>query len=153
MGWRDSWNRMVDSVSGNHDEYDDEYMDDDEEYEDDRVNYRTPSAAAPVQQSKAYRMIVVEPYTFGDSEKIADHLKSYRPVVINLEKTEDEVGRRLIDFVSGVTYALEGHIEQVSNAIFLAVPNNMTVDTENYTYTTTPNLGADVAPTWGSRQQ
>ena len=37
MGWRDSWNRMVDSVSGNHDEYDDEYMDDDEEYEDDRI--------------------------------------------------------------------------------------------------------------------
>ena len=59
MGWRDSWNRMVDSVSGNHDEYDDEYMDDDEEYEDDRVNYRTPAAATPVQQSKAYRMIVV----------------------------------------------------------------------------------------------
>lgn len=132
---------MLDGVknlfSGRNDDYEDEYLEEyDEPAEEVAGNRYRNVSHAPAQQSKAYRMIVVEPYTFGDSEKIADHLKSYRPVVINLEKTEEEVGRRLIDFVSGVTYALEGHIEQVSQAIFLAVPNNMTVDTENYTYTT-----------------
>ncbi len=148
MSLRDMWNDMADKLSGR--DYDDDmdYMD---EYDDGEELPGAPRSVAlnPAQQSKAYRMIVVEPYTFADSEKIADHLKSYRPVVINLEKTEEEVGRRLIDFVSGVTYALAGHIEQVSQAIFLAVPNNMTVDTENYTYTETPVLNID--DRWGGR--
>lgn len=145
MGLKDMWEDLADKFSRQESEYEyeDGYEDEYEEEKPSRSSYR-PAVASLSQQSKAYRMIVVEPYTFADSEKVADHLKSYHPVVINLEKTEEEVGRRLIDFVSGVTYALEGHIEQVSQLIFLAVPNNMTVDTENYTYTATPSFSSEL---------
>ncbi|MCI5836747.1 MAG: cell division protein SepF [Veillonellaceae bacterium] len=151
MSMGDMWKNFTSKLAGgrSNDEYYDDYDDYEEEAEEER--YEARSAARPtVRRAKEYRMIVVEPYTFEDSKKIADHLKEYRPVVINLEKTEEEVGRRLIDFVGGVTYALEGHIERVSAAIFLAVPNNMSVDTENYTYSTSsvPNMDTQ---NWGVR--
>lgn len=148
MGLKEMWENMADKLSGRDDEYEDEYVD---EYEDEDGQYQVqrPSAPALAQQSRAYRMVVVEPYVYDDSRKIADHLKSFHPVVINLEKTEEEVGRRLIDFVSGVTYAIEGRLEQVSQLIFLAVPKNMTVDTENYTYSETPTFSVDKQ--WGGR--
>jgi len=67
------------------------------------------SAVAPT-NNKPIKVMVVEPFTFDDAQHIADHLKNRKPVVVNLESTEPEVAKRMIDFISGTTYALGGTI-------------------------------------------
>ena len=79
-----------------------------------------------------YTMVVVNPKVFNDCEKIADHLKSSRPVVMNMEQTDDSIAQRIVDYVQGVMYALDGKIDRISESIYLCAPNNMSVSRENY---------------------
>lgn len=76
---------------------------------------------------KAMKLVVVKPDRFEQVQAIADHLKSRRPVIVNLEETEREVAKRIIDFMSGTTYALGGNMQKISAAIILFVPNNVDV--------------------------
>jgi cell division inhibitor SepF len=71
--------------------------------------------------------MVVEPFSFDDAQHVADHLRNRKPVVINLESTDKEVAKRMIDFISGTTYALNGSIQKIGNNIFLCAPNNVDV--------------------------
>lgn len=108
-------------------------------------------AAMPARQSKPYTMVVVSPKNYKDAEKIGAHLKESRPVVINLEKTDKGEAERIVDFVNGVMYALEGNIDKISEGIYLCAPSNMSVDRENYAAYTAPAPGAegsDDAPQW-----
>jgi len=89
-------------------------------------------AAVPTNQARPYTMIVVNPKDYKDAEKIADHIKQGRPVVMNIEQTEQDEAERIVDFVQGVMYALDGHIDRVSDTIYLCAPNNMTVSRENF---------------------
>ncbi len=73
-------------------------------------------------------MVIVEPETFDDSQSIADYIRDRKPVVINFESTPDDIAKRVVDFVSGATYALDGNIQKVGKEIFLCVPSNVTVD-------------------------
>lgn len=73
------------------------------------------------------RVVVVEPRMFEEVQGIAEHLKNRRPVIINLEQADGELARRVVDFVSGVTYALNGSMQKVGNGIFLFVPSNMDI--------------------------
>lgn len=92
------------------------------------VNFHTaPLAAAAVQPVKPMKVMVVEPLSFDDAQHIADHLKNKKPVVINFENTDTEIAKRIIDFISGTTYALSGNIQKVGNNIFLCAPNNVDV--------------------------
>jgi len=79
------------------------------------------------QQSKQIKVMVVEPFSFDDAQHIADYLKSRKPVVVNLESSDPEIAKRMIDFISGTTYALNGQIQKVGNNIFLCAPNNVDV--------------------------
>ncbi|WP_243276882.1 cell division protein SepF [Desulfallas sp. Bu1-1] len=74
------------------------------------------------------RVVVAEPRSFDDVQGIADNLKSRRPVIINLEQAEPELAKRVVDFVSGATYALDGSMQKVGKGIFLFVPNNVDID-------------------------
>ena len=71
------------------------------------------------------KVVVVQPVTFEDSKEIADHLKTKKPIVVNLESIDREVAKQIIDFLSGAVYALDGNIQRISNGIFLIVPYNM----------------------------
>ena len=77
----------------------------------------------------AYRMnvIVIEPQSFDDAQQVASNLQKKKPVVLNCEKTEKSVASRIIDFISGTTYALNGDIKKISNNVFLCAPNNVNV--------------------------
>ena len=77
-------------------------------------------------------MVVVNPKVFNDCEKIADHLKQSRPVVMNMEQTDQDIAQRVVDYVQGVMYALDGNIDRGSESIYLCAPNNMSVSRENY---------------------
>lgn len=71
------------------------------------------------------KLVVMQPETFDDARDIANHLKSKKPVVMNLESVDRDVARRIVDFLSGAVYALDGNIQKVSNGIFLIAPYNV----------------------------
>lgn len=73
------------------------------------------------------KVMVVEPFSFDDAQHIADHIRGKKPVVINFENTDPEVAKRMIDFISGTTYALTGNIQKIGNNIFLCAPSNVDV--------------------------
>lgn len=77
----------------------------------------------------AYRMnvVVIEPQTFDDAQQVAVNLQKKKPVVLNFEKTEKSVANRIIDFISGTTYALGGDIKKISNNVILCAPHNVNV--------------------------
>jgi cell division inhibitor SepF len=76
------------------------------------------------------RVHVVAPARFGDAKEIADRLKDNRPVIVNLQMADRDLQRRMIDFCSGVTYALSGEMEKVADQVFLLAPTNVKVSEE-----------------------
>ena len=76
------------------------------------------------------RVHVVAPTQFGDARQIADRLMNNQPVIVNLQVADRELMRRMIDFCSGVAYALNGKMERVANAVFLVTPSNVKVSAE-----------------------
>lgn len=77
-----------------------------------------------------FSMHVVTPRSFNDAQQIADEFKRSKPVIINLQSTDRELSKRLIDFASGMTYALGGGMQRVSQGIFLLTPENVQVSAE-----------------------
>ena len=70
---------------------------------------------------------VMSPVVFNDAKDIAEFLRRKNPVVINLEKADRADTRRIVDFLSGVVYAIDGNIQKISNDIFLVTPYNVSV--------------------------
>jgi cell division inhibitor SepF len=75
-------------------------------------------------------MHVVTPRSFNDAQQVADEFKHSKPVIINLQSTDRELSKRLIDFSSGMTYALGGGMQRISQGIFLLTPENVEVSAE-----------------------
>lgn len=73
------------------------------------------------------QVILVKPERFDDAASIADHLNEKRTVVLNLESTNKDVSRRLVDFLSGVAYANGGQIKKVANSTFIITPYNVDI--------------------------
>ncbi|MHB8219607.1 MAG: cell division protein SepF [Acidimicrobiales bacterium] len=84
----------------------------------------------PVSPGEAAKVQVVAPVRFGDAKEIADCLKANRPVIVNLQVADRDLQRRMIDFCSGVTYALSGEMEKVADEVFLLAPTNVKVSDE-----------------------
>ena len=82
--------------------------------------------------------------------KIGDHLKAMRPVVMNMEKTDADEAQRIVDFVQGIMYALDGRIDQISENIYLCAPNNMSVSRENFA-AYQDQQQAPAAPQWNAQ--
>jgi cell division inhibitor SepF len=72
----------------------------------------------------------VEPANFNDAQALADRFKRQQPVILNLQKADQELSRRMVDFCSGLTYALDGNIQTVANRVFLLTPRNVEVSAE-----------------------
>ncbi len=74
------------------------------------------------------KVVLVKPERFENASEIADHLKEKRTVVINLESTNKDIARRLIDFLSGVAYAGEGKIKKVANSTYIITPYHVDIE-------------------------
>lgn len=93
------------------------------------------ATASNVARSSTFRIasaregsITVMPVaTFADVQKAADRLKAGEPQIINLEKTEADIAERLVDFLNGVTYALDGYVEKVSEGAYLFTPSHIAI--------------------------
>ena len=73
---------------------------------------------------------LVVPRSFNDAQQIADKFKEAIPVILNLQSSDAELSKRLIDFASGLTYALEGGMQRVADKVFLLTPRNVEVSAE-----------------------
>ena len=75
-------------------------------------------------QPQQVKMVITQPTSFEQSEEICNYLKERRSVIVNLEYVNKDAARRIVDFISGAVHALDGHIQKVSNSIFLIAPVN-----------------------------
>lgn len=73
------------------------------------------------------KVVIYEPIDFEEAPGIIDHLKSRKPVVVNLENLDQELAKKIFDFVSGAVYAVEGNIQKISKGIFILAPNNVDI--------------------------
>ncbi len=71
------------------------------------------------------QVVLVKPERFDDASTVADHLNAKRTVVLNLESSNKEVARRILDFLSGVAYANDGQIKKVANCTYIITPYNV----------------------------
>lgn len=81
-------------------------------------------------QVQQIKMVISQPTTFEQSEGICDLLKDKKSVIVNLEYVNKDVARRIIDVISGATHALDGHMQKISNSIFLVAPFNYDIENE-----------------------
>ena len=77
--------------------------------------------------TNAFKLVVIEPKSFDECPKLVDSLKGRRPVIINLEKIETETAKKIFDFLSGATYALNGNVQKVANNIFIFAPESVDI--------------------------
>jgi len=73
------------------------------------------------------KLVLIEPTGYDDVQDICDNLKNNKPVVINFENLDKDVARRMVDFISGTVYAIDGTIQKVSNGIIIAAPENVDI--------------------------
>lgn len=73
------------------------------------------------------QITVIEPKDFDECRTLVDTLKTRKPIIINLEKVETDLARKIFDFLSGATYALGGHVQRITQNIFLFTPTNIDV--------------------------
>ena len=85
------------------------------------------TAAAGARGTSKYLVI---PKNFNDAQQIADQFKDAIPVILNLQGTDTDLSKRLIDFASGLTYALDGGMQRIADKVFLLTPRNVEVSAE-----------------------
>jgi cell division inhibitor SepF len=158
MGFSDLWNRtLVYFGIAEDDEWDDDVLETNEEVEESRTRRdrrnvrRLPSAAdadewesedaPPPRRERSSRLRsvsapapakvhLVAPRAFNDAKQIADRFKAQIPVIINLQSADTELSKRLIDFASGLTYALDGSMQRVADKVFLLTPRDVELSAE-----------------------
>jgi cell division inhibitor SepF len=89
-----------------------------------------PRSIEAVPNPASVRVHLVIPRSFNDAQQIADKFKQSIPVILNLQNADTELSKRLIDFTSGLTYALNGGMQRVADKVFLLTPRNVEVSAE-----------------------
>lgn len=151
MGLMDELKRLARPYSEDEDDFDEEMEEADEvaeEAEEDEeieeveearpVLRRDPPAAAPktasarpampvsgLRTNSSLQMILVKPERYEEVSEVADHLRNKNAVVLNLEATDHATAKRLVDFLSGCAYALEGNIRKVATSTYVITPYNV----------------------------
>jgi cell division inhibitor SepF len=99
-----------------------------------RTAVMRPERRRPVVEAlpapSSVRVHLVVPRSFNDAQQIADKFKEGIPVILNLQGSDQELAKRLIDFASGLTYALDGGMQRVADKVFLLTPRNVEVSAE-----------------------
>ena len=107
-----------------------EVENDEEEQEDKKLWGRKNNKVVAMPQVQQVKMVISQPTTFEQAANICDLLKQKKSVIVNLEYVNKDVARRIIDVISGAVHALDGHIQKVSNSIFLIAPYNYDITNE-----------------------
>lgn len=126
------WEAMGLNAQEEEEYYDEEEMMEEEEtQQEENVGFfkRNREKVVNMPQTQV-RMVISQPTSFEQAEEICDYLKNRRSVIVNLEYVNKDVARRIVDVMSGAVQALDGHIQKVSNSIFLIAPTYYEISTE-----------------------
>lgn len=93
----------------------------------DELEARRSNKVVNIRAATQLQVVLVKPERFENASEIADHLREKRTVVLNLESTNKEIARRLLDFLSGVAYAQEGKIKKVALQTYIVTPYNVDI--------------------------
>lgn len=129
------FNKFLDYIGIEETDMEEEYLDDyyqetPLEQPDNVVNFgprdkrRNNSNVVGMPAAMQMKMIVYHPISYEDTQNIIDNLKSRKPVIVNMEELEIECAQRILDFMAGAVYALNGTIFKISRGIFVVAPNN-----------------------------
>jgi cell division inhibitor SepF len=155
MAFRDSWHRAL-VYFGLAEEYHDDYDDAPQEAEiedryrerpnvrrlrrrrdeiddifaEDEPRGRSTTVLKPVGGNGDVRVHLVIPKSFNDAQQIADKFKDSIPVILNLQSSDTDLSKRLIDFASGLTYALDGGMQRIADKVFMLTPRNVEISAE-----------------------
>lgn len=97
-------------------------MREDEYYNITRTNFKETSDA------EGSKMILFEPRAYSEAQQIAEYLKNRNTVVVNLKRVTPDQAKRIVDFLSGTLYAINGDLQKLGGGIFLCTPNNVNVE-------------------------
>ena len=140
------------------------YEDEDEEFEDFEEPARSSRDAFEDQRVKVedrrnkvvnihattqLKVVLVKPERFENASEIADHLKDKRTVVLNLESTNKDIARRLVDFLSGVAYAGEGKIKKIAANTYIITPYHVDIEGDRSTSWKTTVSTSNIENTYG----
>ncbi len=107
------------------DDYDDIYADDEP-----RGKPTTVLRSVGRQGNGEVRVHLVVPKSFNDAQQVADRFKDSIPVILNLQTTDIDLSKRLIDFASGLTYAMDGGMQRIADKVFMLTPRNVEISAE-----------------------
>lgn len=126
MGFLDKIKNMVTTEDDKYPEYELEQNDDLAALQSGAVRQPTTNTGMSI-NAVAIELKVVKPERYDNVTQIADHLLNHRTVVLNLEATNRETARRILDFLSGVAYSIDGQLKRVANNTFVITPCNVDV--------------------------
>ena len=137
MGFMDEIKKIIHPYDDEDYDYEDEELEQPERsdsrniFEDRREERKQPedrhNKVVNIHATTQLKVVLVKPERFENASEIADHLKEKRTVVLNLESTNKDVARRLIDFLSGVAYAGEGKIKKVAANTYIITPYSVDI--------------------------
>jgi cell division inhibitor SepF len=105
----------------------------DDIFADDEPRGRPTTVLRPVDRARNggdVRVHLVIPKSFNDAQQVADKFKQSIPVVLNLQSSDTDLAKRLIDFASGLTYALDGGMQRIAQKVFMLTPRNVQISAE-----------------------
>lgn len=120
----------VDTAEEEYDEEEGYEQEEQEEQEENRNFWNRRSKVVNMPQTEQIKMVILQPTTFEQSESICDLLKEKKSVIVNLEYVNKDIARRIVDVISGAVHALDGHMQKVSNSIFLIAPYNYEITSD-----------------------
>lgn len=128
-------NDYDDNQEQEYDNYENDTLDTMDNFNYERPQFKSYSGGKESMNSKVVNfqanvqmeVIVIQPSTYDEAQDICDHIKSKRPVIINLEKMERNIAQRIMDFISGSCYTLNGNLQRVTNNIFIIAPENVDI--------------------------
>lgn len=117
------------------DEEEFEEMEEQEEVKDDiekpqfmqSLTKKSQNKIVNIHSTSQFKVVVLQPEKFDDAKDVCDHLKNKKPIVVNLSSVQKELAQRIVDFLSGCVYGLDGNIQKVSNDIFIVAPHNVDI--------------------------
>jgi len=80
-----------------------------------------------IHSSNQLKVVISQPESIDDAQDVCDHLKNKKPVIVNLEDIDKDTAQRIVDFLSGAVYAVDGNIQKVATGIFVIAPSNVDI--------------------------
>ena len=119
MNITDLWNKILD------------YFGLTPESEDDLVQDLDNEKIISIYKKQGLKIMLHEPESFSEVESIIDELKSRKPIILNLQLLEKDAARRIIDFVSGAVYGMDGNIQKIAESVFIFTPSNVEISKDH----------------------